>query len=660
MSPREITTTPALIEADVFRALQALPGITARTDFSSALYIRGGNPSENIVLLDDIRIYNPYHVGGLFSTFNPDAIKNVEISTGGFSARYGNAVSGVISVTNKDGNSREFAAKGSISLLSSKLTLEHPLPNGSLLLSARRTYFDFIFNRMVRPLTNIQFRVPYHFHDFHGKVNYRLTPYSKLTLSGFYSDDILHFEEHVYSNMWNPGEPPQQRTDITDIRLGNRAATLKWQHLFGSKWLSELIAANSRFRTRLQTNLEFDQANAHDAIHDFTLKHDLTCFLSDRHELKMGWDYQRLVFELFFRVDEFVWLGYYDAARRKTDFYSAYLQDDWKLSQSWSLQGGLRLTHYGMGKYWRWDPRLGLRYRVHDHLNLKTSFGIFHQYFYTFNPEDFDYARVVDLWFPIDRRYRPIRAIHYIAGMEQRLSENYLFSAEAYYKDYDHVLDLNEFGQEESELDDFLQGWGNAFGMELLLRKQQGRLSGLLAYSLAYTERTIETPRPSHQLQNLNDPVDYRTFRPGHDRRHTLSFVASYLPNERWNLSTRLTYGSGLPETPQLGWKAGYQLLPNGDAFGSQRRLRAGRNSGHLPSYFRLDFSIARKYVRKSWSYEPYLQIVNVSNHHNIFFYDYRNDAQFDSYGNLVNAQSTRRGIIMFPILPTFGVNFEF
>ncbi|MGH7453431.1 MAG: carboxypeptidase-like regulatory domain-containing protein, partial [bacterium] len=128
LSPREIASTPAFVEADLFRALQTLPGVTARTDFSGALYIRGGNPSENIILLDDVRIYNPYHMGGVFSSFNTDAIKSVDISVGGFPPRYGNAVSGVIAITNKDGNSKEFAAKGSVSLVSSKLTLEHPIP----------------------------------------------------------------------------------------------------------------------------------------------------------------------------------------------------------------------------------------------------------------------------------------------------------------------------------------------------------------------------------------------------------------------------------------------------------------------------------------------------------------------------------------------------
>jgi hypothetical protein len=648
LSPREIKTAPALLEADLFRALQMLPGVVSRTDFSSALYIRGGNPSENLILLDDVRIYNPYHLGGLFSTFNTDAIKSVDISVGGFPSRYGNAASSVISITNKDGNRKEFAAKGGISLMSTKLVLEQPLPKGSLLLSGRRTYFDYTFGRLMR-LDDSRF--PYYFYDFHGKVNFDLSPSSKLTLSGFYGDDVLHLIGSL--------------KEVTNIHFGNRATTLKWQQLFNPRLFGEFILAASRFRTSVDAeradNLDV-KLDVKDEIKDLTVKTDLTYFLSDRHEVKFGMDFQKLAFTLFLKVDDFTWLAYQGQKGRRANFYSAYVQDNWELSPRWNLQSGVRLTYYDTGNYFRLDPRLACRYRLKENLNLKASIGIYHQYFYTFNPEDLDYIRLVDLWFPIDERYAPIRAAHYIAGIEHWLSGAYTFSLEGYYKAYHHLLDLNEFGRDDVDIDDFLQGWGRAGGWELLLRKQRGKLTGGLGYSLAFTERTIETPRPSNQLTDNPLEKEYQTFPPGHDRRHALTFFLNYQRSQKWEFSTRLTYNSGLPETPVLGYRRCYNVDERYGPYWDNCLVKAKRNSKRLPSYFRWDASVTRNYKFKKWSLQAYLQIINLTNHHNLFFYDYGhlNDTAFDANGNYLGPDPKRQGIIMFPFLPTFGVNFEF
>ncbi len=663
LTPRELKAPPALIETDLFRTLQSLPGVNARTDFSSALYIRGGNPSENIILLDDVRIYNPYHLGGVFSTFNTDAIKNVDFSVGGFPARYGNAISSVISITNRDGNSKEFAARGSVSLLSSRLTIENPIPNGSFLLSFRRTYFDVLYNRFIRPYAgNFNDRFPYYFYDYHGKINYNISPNSKITLSGFNGDDVVHLVDESYE--WDPTtNNPIMHEDYTDIRFGNRSTTLKWRYIFNPKLFSEFILARSRFRTLIETTHEFDAVDANDEIQDYTLKTDMTYYWSDAHELRMGIEAQWLAFTLLFKVENFEWLAYNGNKSRHTDFYSAYIQDDWKISPFLNIQGGIRLTYYELGQYVRADPRISLRYRLQDNINIKFSTGVFHQYFYTFNPEDFDYIRLVDLWFPIDQRYPPIRADHYIGGLEYWINDTYTFSIEGYYKDYRHLLDMNELGRADVNVDDFLRGEGYATGMELLLRKQRGKLIGWLGYSLAYAERTIESPRPSNRLLHTKYNVEYRTFVPNYDRRHSLKAVLSYQKSSKWKFSASLNYGSGLPETPTIGWKRMYSISPDGDISGlySKQPIKAPKNSYRLPPYFRVDLSASRTFSFTSWAMELFFQIINVTNHKNIFMYNYDlAPVSFQDNGNPIYLPAQRRGVRMFPIIPTFGINFNF
>jgi len=659
ISHREIESAPAFVEADVFRSIQLLPGVVTQSDFSSALYIRGGNPSENMILLDDVRIYNPYHLGGVFSTFNTDAIKNVDVSLGGFPARYGNAISSVISITNKDGNSKELVGSGSISLLSSKLELEGPIPNGSFLISGRRTYFDVLYNMFVRPSQGEDAsKVPYYFYDFHGKINYAFSDNNKLTFSGFYGDDVADFESD--REEWDEQIQAYRITgkDKTDIRFGNFSTTLKWQYIFSPKIFSEFVAATSRFRVIMDGDYgEDENADAEDVINDYTVRGDITYFHSDNHELKLGLDYQHLDFNILMKINDFKLIDY----SRKANFFSAYLQDDWKISNLFNVQSGLRMTHYDLGNYFRFDPRLSCRYRLQYNINLKASFGLYHQYFYTFNPEDIDflnYIRLIDLWFPIDERYKPIQAIHYIGGIEYMFNDDYMFSIEGYYKDYDHLLDLNELGDKGQD-DDFLRGYGKATGVEFLLRKQTGKFTGWFAYTLAFTEKTIELPRASYFLGNSNVNREFQTYNPSFDRRHSLTLVANFQASDKWKLSTRFTYASGLPETPTIGWKQLYDIGDNpNEVYGDLAPVKAPKNSIRYPAYIRLDISIMRTYQFKDWSLQPYLQIINLTNHKNIFIYNYELEREIDVNGNLLPAK--RQGIPMFPLVPTIGVNFKF
>jgi len=660
-SPQEIRAVPAVVEPDVFRSLQLLPGVVARTDFSSALYVRGGNPSENLVLLDGVRIYNLYHVGGVFSTFNPDAVKRVDFFSGAFPSQFGNAVSSVISVVTKEGNSKRFQASGNVSLLSSELTVEGPIPRGSMLVSGRRTYFDLAARTL--GLTSNGTSFPYYFYDVVGKANVDLSPDTRLTVSGYYGDDVFHFTSSstVYDEQ---GRPSGTKEEWFDIRMGNRSTTLKLRTVVNPRLFVVGFLASSRFRTKIATNVEDvrDLVDAKDSIHDLTVKADATYFASDRHELKFGLEATSLRFNLYFRVGSLEWLAYQGKRSRRTTFSSAYLQDNWQVTPLLNIQGGLRVTYYSLGRFLRGDPRFALRYRLRHDLNLKFATGLFHQYFYTFNPEDLDYVRLVDLWFPVDRRYRPIRAFHVSSGVEVWLGRGFLLSLEGYYKYYPYLLDLNELGRADVQTDDFLTGRGRAAGLELFVRKREGRLQGWLAYTLAKVTKTIELPRPSSFLLNADLGREYRTYPTNYDRRHTLTLVANYDARGAWRFSTRFTYATGLPETPVVGWKF-YYYVEDDEVRGEFRPVRAPKNSWRLPDYLRWDVSLSRRFRIGRVRCEPYLQIVNLTNHHNIFLYEYDLFPE-QKYENgrvfYTSMKPRRKGVIMFPFLPSIGVQFRF
>ncbi|HES58863.1 MAG TPA: hypothetical protein ENO18_00410 [Caldithrix sp.] len=449
--------------------------------------------------------------------------------------------------------------------------------------------------------------------------------------------------------------------DKTDLKFGNFSTALKWQYIFNPKLFSEFVIAKSRFRVNMfgEYSEDGDDENleAFDIINDYTVTGNMTWYYSDHHEVEFGLDYQHLDFNITMDINDISLIDY----SRKANFYSAYIQDNWNISERFNAQGGVRMTYYNLGKYTRFDPRISLRYRLKKNINVKTAYGHYHQYFYTFNPEDIDflnYLRLIDLWFPIDTRYKPIKAIHYIAGLEYMPGDDYLFSIEGYYKDYDNLLDLNELG-DRGEKDDFLRGYGKAYGVELMIRKQKGQLTGWLGYSLAFAEKTIELPRASYFIDNRNVKREFQKYNPSYDRRHSLTFVANYKTADQWQLSTRISYASGLPETPTIGWQEFYSIGDNpNEVTGELTPVKAEKNSERYPDYFRWDISLMKTYRYKSFLIQPYLQIINLTNHENIFIYNYNLQNEVDSHGKFRTAK--REGVTMFPLIPTVGINFKF
>lgn len=615
LNARQLISLPMLAEADLFRTLQLLPGVVSRSDFSSQLYVRGGSPDQNLILLDGVTVYNPFHLGGVFSTFNVDAIKNVEFMTGGFPAEYGGRLSSVLKITNREGNSKRFQGTANISLLSAKSTVEGPIPRGSYLLAARRTYFDQLFK-------GTKYDFPYYFYDLQGKTNLDLNTAHRITLSGFWGDDVLDFsvdEEDVSVNL--------------DWLWGNRTSSLNWRWIIKPQLYSELLLTRGRFRNDLDLTIAGTSRAAlviHNSITDYTLKGDFTYFGISGHEIKFGGIRSWLDFKYRIKINEIELFNYHEMP----GITSIYTQDQWQIGKKTSIRLGGRVDYYNMGSRWRVSPNIALKYRRWENVALKVSWGVYHQYLTTASSDEQNFS-FMDLWFPLTKSYLPLSATHYVAGLEWWLPYDVVLTAELYYKELANLLELNENGDFADKSDDFFVGNGFARGAEILLRKSVGRLTGWLGYSLALTKRDI------------NHVVYY----PKQDRRHSLNLVLNFDLGRGWTLGTVFSYGSGTPFTPVLGKMAHYEWDFNDNELNEDiYNIRGPKNSARYPAYHRMDVSIRKKWKLFGLKNTPYLQIVNVYNQKNVFFYFWDHDS---NPSKLVT-------ITMFPFLPTLGIEFDF
>ena len=640
LTNRQVSQVPQVAEADLLRSLQSLPGILPLSDFSSALYVRGGTPDQNLYMVDGSDVYNPEHAFGIFSTFNTDAIKQVHLSKGGYGAEYGGRLSSILDVTNLDGNREEFEGTASVSLLSTKTTLQMPLGGlGSLSGSLRRTYFDQTVGRRIDDIPD------YYFYDSNIKAYLDLGPRDKLTISGFGGRDFL---DVVFNNA------ASSKAGIhTD--WGNKTGSLRWTRVFSPQLFGNFWVTGSRFTS----DFEFDEANVveRNLVTDVTFKSNLELHHSQQLVTRFGFEQKNL--NVSFRQD-------FPAGRfhlkTRPRHYSAYGVANWRPGPLWDIESGLRYDLFdGDRASQSLDPRLSAKYRFTDTINLKVAGGVYHQYLHRI-PRFI----VTDIWTTSNQHQDPSRSRHLILGYQQEVGGNYQFEVEGFVKDYRNIYEFNYnflTGLQESGYDDFdrpiinntlslfNRGDGQSVGVEALLRKDTGALSGWVGYSLARTR---------YGFDGVNSDRDYS---PRHDRTSTVNAVANVdirnavrklrgqakrRDRGRWSLGVNLIYSTGQPITEPgsayIAW-----VEPN-DPYDQIAYAPTRINDSRLPYYGRLDVSLTYTRQIGSWTVAPYLQVFNAGNRENVWFidYDYRNSVPD------VEEQS------MFPLVPTVGINVTF
>ncbi len=697
LNMREIQAAPAFIEADIFRTLHLLPGVQSVSDYSAALYVRGSTPDQNLILLDGINIYSPYHLGGIFSTFNTDAIKEAEFIAGGFPARYGGRTGAVLEIVNRDGNAEQFSGQANISLISSKLLVEGPLPRwgglrGSYMLSGRRTYFDKIIDLAAMAAGAYDdpdyFGFPYHFHDVQAKVNLDLGAKHRLIMSDFTGLDQVYFErqwqddyslDRDYSG--SEGRTTEQGRDLFDWNWGNRASGLTWRWIPSPRLVTKLYLTRSRFRYGILLDEKRDSEiiypeggsefssqrftmDIHDLVADDAVRAEATYMPGGKHTWFAGFEYRRLKFELGWtfsereqagttvidRKDTLIWIQHFPRE------WAGYLEDRWQVTPRLALKPGLRISGYSLHGGMNLEPRLSAKYFLQSNLALTASAGRYYQYLTTANPLD-EMLRFIDLWLPAPPdRPAPV-ARHLIAGIEFLTADDILIKTEIYYKDFENLLYLPGgnlfFITLEKEQDvaqassDFRDARSRAQGLELLIKKSSGDLTGWLGYT--YSRSRWKT-------------ADHGWYAPKFDRSHSLNLVAGHQLTERWRLSTAFTYATGNPYTPVLARYAPSVLTnwyQNRPQFSAGDELLFGElHSARYPAYQRWDLSLSR---RRPWGQrgtkETYIQVMNVLNHMNVFQYFY--GEEWNQTGE-VSQGIERTAIPMFPIFPTVGVRYEF
>ncbi|MBT3797216.1 MAG: TonB-dependent receptor [Candidatus Marinimicrobia bacterium] len=680
---REINTVPGFIEADVFRTLQMLPGVQSGGDFSSALYVRGSTPDQNLIMLDGITIYNPYHLGGIFSTFNTDAIKEADFHAGGFPARYGGRMGAILNVINREGNTEKITGSGNISLVTGKALIEGPLPKwkgikGSWLLSGRRTYFDQFINLV----TGTKGQFPYFFYDYQFKTNIDINQNHRLTYTRFYGDDILRFSSSDQSS--NNIGGTSKNTYGVDWPWGNHTNGLTWRWIVSPSVVAKTFLSSSRYRydfdfyfdtketyidndSTFQNNLAFDVVYK-DIIKDRTLETEIIWKANDKHTVTSGFQIKNINFEL---VNKFI-ITTLDTTftekpldmRNKTRELAAYIQDKWSVTNNLKLQGGLRLAHYNLHDTLYVEPRIGMKYNFSSDMSFKINWGRYHQFLITANDPDENF-RLIDLWLGVPEDKPASVSDHTILGFEYFSPDDILFRVETYYKGFDNLLSLkqedvyteNEDDVQTTTMNEFWDTDAYAYGLELLAKKTSGKIKGWIGYTYAKTF-------------NYTPPNGW--YAPNHDRTHTLNIVSTIeLPkwaSDNLEMSASLTASSGNPYTPIKGRSYDWNQELNGARDEDQainlewklsnKYLVDEKNSDRYPPYFRFDLGLTRKNRRLfKWKYDSYFQIINITNHKNALSYTYRTNTD-QSVGN--RGVVERAAINTFPFMIFTGVQFEF
>ncbi len=653
LSFREIKSAPAFIEADVFRSLQLLPGVSAQNDFSSALIVRGGSPDENLILLDGTEIYNPYHIGGVFSTFNADAISDAEFLAGGYPAEFGGRVSSVLQITSKEGNSKGgrltrntplakywdlSGVKGEISALSSKIMAEGPFYKGSWILSTRRTYFDQLAKLYYWAKQEDQ-NWKYYFWDTQLKVISDLDKNNRLTFMTYNGTDRLAFK--LDAGLTN-------EIDF-DWNWGNNTSSLQWRYVPNARFFSETSIARTQYV--FDVNLQISQTDSvagttsnqilvNNEVSDWTLKEKLSWYVSPAHTLTLGMDLKTLSITFKQKLDDVTYLDNKQSPRVS----AFYLQDKWNTGALFSLQFGLRISKYELHKRLYAEPRFGFKYRLTEDCSIKGSWGDYYQFLFTTNDND-EILRIVDFWEPIPQNLGAIHNQHYILGIERWLGENFTASVETYYKPYANLLDLNPNNNPADPDDDFISGEGHAWGIELLLKRTSGKLSGWLGYSYSYTERRID-----YNSDGRIDEDAGEAFVPKYYRPQSINLVLNYRLGRKNQLSLTWSLASGQPYTPVIGkvyTQSNFGSLLN--PYEQLDNINGAKNSATLPTYIRGDIGWTRDISPFGIKGRLKAQVINFTNQFNVLLYNWDHS----------KSPSKVTAIGMFPIIPTFGLEFE-
>ena len=659
----KVNKIPVILgETDVLKTAQLLPGISEGSEGNSGLYVRGGSPDQNLILLDGIPVFNPNHLFGFYSVFNTDAIKNMKVIKEGFPARYGGRLSSVVDLRMKEGNTKKLSGGVSIGLISSKFNLEGPIAKDktSFFVSARRTYIDLFSDELINNVTDFD-QSNYYFYDVNAKVNHKFSDKHRLYLSyytGRDNGDSENKNEGVGTKL--------EAQEISKLSWGNSIYGLRWNWLMSSNlFLNTTVAYssydysnNETFKNKYQIgsnviNKEYS-AKVASGINIFSTGLDFNWNPSLKHNLRFGGKYYYHEFNTGMNSQKFL------SAENKTEsadeeeiIYGKeanfFLEDDYQISHKLSTNMGVHYSLFNVGNktYSSIEPRISVKYDLNDRVQLNAGAAIMQQY-----TQLLSFSRISlssDIWVPVTEKIKPAKSNQASLGINWTINDSWKFSTEGYYKKMSNLLEYSESAslfKNNSWQERVEQGSGNSYGVEFLLERSKGRLTGWIAYTLAESTRTFEKI-------NFGKEFPYK-----YDKRHDLNIVLDYALSKHWSLNAVWTYRTGNAET--LG-SIKYQSLlgfSNYSSTSSNDLLVQKRNSYRMPAYHRLDLSLNWKKQKGKFEHMLSLGLYNAYNQKNPYKISLYNEAVKNSSGYIDKKVIKEKSL--FGILPAVSYSIKF
>ena len=658
---RQIKNAPVLMgEVDVLKTLQLLPGVQSGAEGMSGLYVRGGSPDQNLLLLDGAPVYNASHLFGFFSVFNANAIKNVQLTKAGFPARYGGRLSSVLEVDMKDGNMKTFEGEGSVGLIASQLTLQGPLRKDrtSFIVSARRTYIDLL----MRPFLPSDEKGGYHFYDLNAKLNHIFSPESRVFLSLYSGDDRFWSD---FKEEYRGGSYREEDNIAADFGWGNVTSTLRWNYLFDNQLFGNLTAIYSRYqlsthvddRTTITSDGERETESLRlrylSGIRDWGLKADLDYLPNPAHYIRFGGSGTLHTYSpgaAHIKSDP------PDGAPEDTTLaaqitdaleYSLYGEDDVQLSDRLKANVGLHTSGFLVNDefYTSLQPRVSMRYLLPSDWAVKASYALMRQYIHLLSNSTVGLP--TDLWLPATERVRPQQSRQFGVGLARQLKDQYEFSLEGYYKTMTNLIEYREgasflvgFGESEDWQDKVEIGRGWSYGAELFVQKKRGRTTGWIGYTLSWTKR---------RFAGLNEG---RAYPYRYDRRHDTALVLTRQLTRSTSFSLTWVYGTGnaatLPVARYYDDSSGEGRIirvPRASYLPYEIVVYGDRNGYRMSAFHHLDFSFnfgQTESAGHGFSFGVY----NAYNRKNPFF------IYFDDHD--------AKQVSLFPFLPWINYRFKF
>ncbi|MEQ9168641.1 MAG: TonB-dependent receptor [Fulvivirga sp.] len=638
---KDIQKIPVLFgERDIIKTLTLTPGVKTTGEGSGGMFIRGGNNSQNLVLLDEAIVYNSSHLLGFFSTFNSDAIKDLTLYKGTAPAEYGGRVSSVLDIKMNEGNNQKYDVSGGIGLISAKLNVEGPIvkDKGSFLITGRRTYADlFLKLSSDENVSNNQL----FFYDLNTKANYKINDNNRVFLSGYFGRDVLTFQDRF------------------GINWGNVTGTLRWNHVWNSKLFSNTSLIYSDYDYKVELNRNDDDFSLKSVIKNWNLKQEFQYFKNNKNTFTFGLSSQYHTITPG-QVDG-SGISSAELQNRIALDNALFFSNNWDPNKNWKINYGLRLssfnllgpgdfysysngevsdsTNYSSGEvvqtYVNLEPRLNAAYIFNESSSIKAS--------YTRNTQNLHLVQnsnsstPTDIWIASSENVKPEISDQLSFGYFKNFKNHqYQFSGEVYYRWMQNQLDLKngaEIRANEFIEGELLFGSGQAYGLELMLKKKRGKFNGWLSYTLSRTER---------QIEGINDGKWYPARQ---DATHDISVVGIYDLNDTWSLSATWVYNTGNAVTFPSGK---YELDGNVEFYYTER------NGYRMPSYHRLDLGVT-KYIKKSDKFESSLSfsLYNAYGNKNAYTIDFEEDENDPTKTVAIKTY-------LFTFIPSISYNFKF